>query len=59
MERFKPETPVAVETRACPECLSEIPRRGDALRLLHDARDGLRRARSPAPPAPVMTAAQV
>jgi large conductance mechanosensitive channel len=26
LERFKPDPPVDVETRACPECLSDIPR---------------------------------
>ena len=25
MARFQPDTPVDVETRACPECLSDIP----------------------------------
>ncbi len=25
MERFKPDTPVDVKTRPCPECLSDIP----------------------------------
>ena len=25
MERFQPDTPVDVQTRSCPECLSDIP----------------------------------
>ena len=40
MARFQPDTAVDVQTRACPECLSDIPIRGDALRVLHGAGAG-------------------
>jgi len=44
MERFQPDTPVDVETRGCPECLSDIP---------HAAtRCAFCTARVPAAPAP-------